>query len=94
MAVAAVQGMNTRLLLAAMAATFALAACGDDASNASSGAGGDGAVPNSRIQPSPGVKGPGPVDSSGGGEAGQGPGGSGGTNLDRKSGDTVSGGKK
>jgi hypothetical protein len=93
MAVAALQDMKTPLL-AVLAASVALVACGDDSSSASSGSGRDGVVPNSNIQPSPGVKGPGPVDSSGGGEAGQGPGASGGTNLDRKSGDTVSGGEK
>ena len=88
--------MILRLLVSLLALPLA-AACGEDASTGASqraGQAADGAVPNSGIQPSPGTKGPGEVDSSGGGEAGQGPGGSGGSNIDHKSGDTVSGGKK
>jgi hypothetical protein len=86
-------GMDSKSAIAVAAALFLIAGCGEESSTAGGGKG-DGLVPNSGIEPSPGVKGPGKVDSSGGGEAGTGPGGAGGTNMDHKSGDTLSGGKK
>lgn len=63
--------MNTKSVVMLCALAFACAACGQQASTGASADRDQGGItPKSGIEPSPGTKGPGKVDSSGGGAAG------------------------